>query len=262
VIVLAGDRGRDDPLARAHGVAGKALVPAAGRALLTRVLDTLATMPELHPVRIVAPSAAAFQAAADASRLPRAARQWLAPAGSPAASVAMALEAGVRDDGVVLVTADHPLLKPAWVHALCEGALRDDADVAVALVPWARVAERFPGGRRTRLAFADGAMCGTNLFRLRRPAADAAVRLWRRVERERKRPWRLAAMLGPRLLAGYLTGRLERTRAFELLSRRAGARVTAVLLDDGESAVDVDCTIDLELVERVLHARGDAGGGA
>jgi len=40
-IVLAGDRGPDDPVARAAGVSCKALVPVAGRTMILRVLDAL-----------------------------------------------------------------------------------------------------------------------------------------------------------------------------------------------------------------------------
>ena len=40
-VILAGDRGADDPVARARGTRCKALTPINGRPMLMRVLDAL-----------------------------------------------------------------------------------------------------------------------------------------------------------------------------------------------------------------------------
>src|SRR3546814_7287109 len=63
---------------------------------------------------------------------------------------------------------------------------------------------RYPQSRRTYLTFRDERYSGSNLFILRGPAALRLPELWLRVEQQRKRPWRVAAVFGPLLLLGYL----------------------------------------------------------
>jgi len=62
----------------------------------------------------------------------------------------------------------------------------------------------------------------------------------------------LAAALGPGTLLAYLCGWLTLDAGLARLSRRVGARLGAVLLDDPRAAVDVDSVADFELVERLL----------
>ena len=64
------------------------------------------------------------------------------------------------------------------------------------------------------------------------PDALRAVAFFARAERHRKTPWRLVGALGPALLMGYATGTLGLDAAFTRLSRRTGASLRAVVLDD------------------------------
>jgi GTP:adenosylcobinamide-phosphate guanylyltransferase len=82
-----------------------------------------------------------------------------------------------------------------------------------------------------------------------------AVRFWRGMERNRKKPWRLMAAAGLPTLYRYLRGRLDLAAAFERLSVVSGARVRPVLLAQPEAAIDVDKPEDLALVERILAER-------
>jgi CTP:molybdopterin cytidylyltransferase MocA len=253
-VVLAGDRGPDDPIAARFGVEGKALAPVAGRALLTHVLDALAEVPAIHSVVLVCAGTPAFRQAAAASRMPPRQLVFVSPGDSPSASAAAALAQLPAGDEVLLVTADHPLLQAPWLTGLLAGARTGNAELATALVPLDRVQQRYPRNRRTRLAFADGAMCSTNLFVFRSPRSRQVAELWREVERRRKRPWQLVAWLGAGTLLRYLTGRMTLAHAFAVFSRRAGVAVQPVLLADAEAAIDVDSLDDLVLVERVMAA--------
>lgn len=254
-IVLAGDRGPADPIAAHCGVAGKALAPVAGRPMLVHVLDALAELPGLATVVLVCPRDAAYARAAHATRLPPEKLRLLPAEASPSASAAAALDTLPADSEVLLVTADHPLLLARWLVTLLQEARERRAELGTALVPLQRVQDSYPRNRRTRLAFADGAMCGANLFVFRSPRSRRVAVLWQQLERQRKRPWRMVAWLGAGNLLRYLAGRMTRRRAFELLSARAGVGITAVLLDDAEAAVDVDTLDDLRLVERIVADR-------
>src|SRR3546814_2757467 len=66
---------------------------------------------------------------------------------------------------------------------------------------------------------------GSNLFILRGPAALRLPELWLRVEQQRKRPWRVAAVFGPLLLLGYLLRWFTLDEAMVRISARLGVRV-------------------------------------
>ncbi len=260
VIVLAGDRGTDDPLAKSAGVTGKTLVPVAGQPMLTRVLSGIAGWQGLNRILLVAPFGQDYQSAVDAAGLAADRLLWLEPAGSPSQSVAKALAAADRTRPVLLATGDHPLLSHEWMDQLL--SVNGDADLQAGLVDWEAVMRRFPGSRRTRYRFSDRAICGTNLFVFRSQKADAVVRRWRQVEQDRKRPWRIVSLLGWANLARYLAGRLGLHEAFSALSDRLNVDIRPVLLDDPLCAVDVDSIADLQLVEQVIAEREQARGQA
>lgn len=253
VILLAGDRGPDDPLAQAAGVPGKALVPVAGCALLTRVVTVLSEWPRLGRLIVVAPDHADYRSAVEQANVGQSvALGWVRPRGSLSDSVRTGMEVAQSAIRVVL-TADHALLDRAWLDELLLAAEeRPQAQVLVGVTEWVAVMARFPGSRRTRYRFSDHSICGTNLFALRAQGADRLLNVWLGVERQRKRPWRIVSLLGWRNLAAYLAGRLGLEAAFGALSRRVGIEIIPVRISDPLSAVDVDTRADLELVESVL----------
>ncbi|WP_308238194.1 hypothetical protein [Phenylobacterium sp. J367] len=115
------------------------------------------------------------------------------------------------------------------------------------------VIERDAGGtKRTYLPFTDGGWSGCNLFYLGTPQALKAVDFWKRLEAERKRPWKMAAILGPGALAAFLLRRLTLQGAVEKLGRLAGVRAAAVPSPFGLAAVDVDKPADLDFVRKVV----------
>jgi len=260
IVVLAGDRGPDDPLCQAASVPAKALVPVGGRPVLWRVLDALDSLP-VGGARIVSGPAAAALATAPAlqERLRVGGWQWLAPEPSPASSALAALAQLPAGEPSLLTTGDHALLTPAILDDFRCGAARlshaGDTDLAIGFVSLARVRERFPDARRTALKFRDAEVCTCNLFALLGPAAAGVLDLWRQVERDRKRPWRIVRLLGPVTLIRFLLGRVALDEALERLGRIAGARIRPLLLDDADAAVDVDSVADWQLVERVLTER-------
>ncbi|MDT8450032.1 MAG: nucleotidyltransferase family protein [Wenzhouxiangellaceae bacterium] len=251
VIVLAGDRGPDDPLALDAGVAGKTLVPLHGRPMLDRVMHAVAGLDGVDRTLLVAPDRAEYADAVSAEL------EWrrVDPAAGPAASVERALAALASDQPVLLVTGDHPLVTAGWLEQFRSAALDSGADAVVGVVDHAAVMQRFPDSRRTRYRFADVAVCGTNLYWFGSQRGAAVAGLWRRFEADRKRPWRIVSRLGWWNLARYLAGRLTLAQAMAGLSRRLGLRLAAVFVDDAAAAVDVDSRADRDLVARILAER-------
>lgn len=255
-VVLAGARpGEVDPVARAVGVRFKCLAPLAGRTMVERVVEALAGLPALRHVLLVADPAAGL------ARLPVIARELAtgrlalrAPEATPSASVAAALEEA-REGPLLVTTADHPLLDRPILEAFLGPALSSDAAVVVGLAPEAAVRAAAPASRRTWWRFRDGRFSGANLFLLRGAAARPALAFWRRVEAERKRPWRIVRLLGIVDLLLYLTGRLTLAEAMARASRVLGCPATAVSIPIGTAAIDVDRPEDLALAEAILARR-------
>ncbi|MFC6477754.1 hypothetical protein ACFQDN_16285 [Pseudomonas asuensis] len=82
---------------------------------------------------------------------------------------------------------------------------------------------------------------------------------WRRIEQERKRPWRvITGALGWTAVLRYLAGTLTLEQALSRLSHKLDMRIGAVVLPFAEAAVDVDTPADRQLVETILAERNRA----
>jgi CTP:molybdopterin cytidylyltransferase MocA len=255
-IVLAGDRRRDDPLAVSAGVPGKALVPVGGLAMLGRVLQTLSQWGALGRLIVVAPGTDAYRSVIDASTSGiKISPVLLEPSATLGESILSAIDC-CQTSRCLLLTADHVLLDRDWLETLLEAGGQDNANLYLGLADWHQVTERFPGNRRTRYRFSDFSACGTNLFLLKDlEGVKRILAVWKRVEQERKKPWRIISLLGWKNLTRYLAGRLSVRAAFSSLSEQVGAKIQPVLIDDPLAAVDVDSEKDLVLVEQVLSER-------
>ncbi len=245
-LILAGSRaGVVDPVAAYAGVPHKAMILLQGTTLLARVAAALRgagagriAVSADHPAVLI-----------EAMRL---GLEVIPPAAGPSDSVARGFD--VLGAPLLVTTADHALLEPEWVARFIADA--PAADVAALLARRPEVEAAAPGTRRTWLRFADGSWSGCNLFWLATPQAAAAIGLWREVEADRKRPWRIVRRLGPGLLFRYLTGRLTLATAIRHLGRRAGIEAAVVATPFGLAAVDVDKPADLDLVRQLVDRPG------
>ena len=244
-LVLAGSRGPEDSVAVAAGVSHKAFADVGGAPMLLRVVRALRAAELVDGITIASERPDLIEAVPEFRGI-----RVLPTAAGPSGTV----QAAFRQLGAPLLvtTADHALLQPEWVdHFLSK--LPTDADVSAAVARSEDVEAAAPGVRRTYLKFADGAVSGCNLFYLGAPTAEGAVRFWTRLEAERKRPWRMAMMIGPGVLVDYLARRLTLDAALDLLGRRAGVRAGVVVLPFGQAAIDVDKPDDLALARRLAR---------
>jgi hypothetical protein len=130
----------------------------------------------------------------------------------------------------------------------------EGADLALGVVTRSALMKRMPETRRTWIGFRRGKYTGANLFLLGSPRAMKAIALWREVEQDRKKGWRLLLALGWPGLLGLLRLRtLDQT--LEAMGRKLGVSLRAVRLDDPLAAVDVDKPSDYELVTAILGRR-------
>jgi len=257
VVVLAGRRSAADPLAEAAHVAHRALLEIEGEPMLVRVTRRLLAWPSVEQLLINIDTPELLESIPPLAEARRDGRiRILKSATSPSHSVLESLDAAGLGDGPVLVTtADHALLDDQMLEAFFTPGFAGDADLCVGLVSRRAIEARFPTAKRTYLRFRDDAYSGANLFLFRSPDALRAAQFWRRVENERKQPWRIAKAFGLSSLLLFATRRLTLEAAMARASRVIGAKLEAIALPMAEAAVDVDKIEDLELVREILAAR-------
>jgi GTP:adenosylcobinamide-phosphate guanylyltransferase len=256
-IVLAGDRGPNDPLVEHFEAGGcKALLQVGGVAMLERVLSALQQARSIQDIAIVGPPREQVARNRKISALLQEKLiEWYPPLATPSRSAYQAMQALPVDQPVLLTTADHPLLTAAIVDNFCSASLAQRADVCVGLAPYELVQKAVPAMRKTVLRFKDGEYCGCNLFAFVTPQSRGAAQQWQQVEQQRKSPLRVVRLLGLKAVCQYALGQLTLAAAMAGLSKRLGLRVSAVLLEDAHAAIDVDSIADYELVQKIVAAQ-------
>ena len=246
-LLLAGSRPGTDPFAAAHGTDLKALIPVGGTPMVARPAAALLSSPEIASVRVLAQEPERIGAA-----LPADPRLTVAASG---ATIAATLDAILADPAtrfpLLVTTADHALLDSAMIAEFCDAA--EGADLAIGLVERRRLMARLPGTERTWIKFRGGAYSGANLFALGSRDAAKAVALWRSVEQDRKKGWRLLAALGPALLLGSVLRLRTLDQTLGRIGRRLGLTIRKVELSNPLAAVDVDKPADHSLVTAILE---------
>lgn len=255
-LVLAADRSQADPVAQVADVPCKALAPVGGRPMVLRVLDALRAGTTIRRAVLCGPAWQVVKGQTELRTLLHTDRiEWYAPRSTPSTSAAAVMAALSEADPVLLTTADHALLSAEVVDYFCAQAGKSDDDLVVALACHEVVTAAYPHGRHTAIRLVGGPYCGCNLFALMSPRARTVVNFWRRVESERKRPWRLGAeIFGYLTLLRYLTVGLTLDDVLKKASQRLGLKIGAVVMPFPQAAVDVDKVEDWHLANRVTEA--------
>jgi GTP:adenosylcobinamide-phosphate guanylyltransferase len=258
-VVLAADRGPDDPVAKAAGVSCKSLAPVAGKPMLFHVLEALAESDSINtrilcgPPRSVVNKEHSLDTLIESGKI-----KWFENQATPSASAFHVLQKLPDATPVLLTTADNALLSPRIVDYFCSEAMATNCDVVVGIARHETVMEAYPQTRRTATRLQDDAYCGCNLFAFLTPRSRQAADFWRQVESQRKKPWRMIRILGWTAILRYLLGRLSLDEALERISHRLGFKANAVVLPFPEAAVDIDSVSDWKLVENIRAAtRGE-----
>ncbi len=255
-LILAGARPGLDPVAEAVGVPLKVLAPVGGVPMVERVLHTLKLSQFVEQRVLCGPSWEMVKEQALLHKLVETENiRWVAPQQGPSLSVQSFLEQAPQDLPLLVTTADHALLTVEMVEYFLREARKSQADVAVALVPYALVSKAYPQSKRTVIRFRGGGYCGCNLFFLGQAKAKKLVEFWVAVESERKHPLRLIRRLGWIMLVRYVLGLLSLSDALRELSQRMGLSIKEIILPFPEAAIDVDTPEDLALVEEIVRKK-------
>ena len=248
-LVLAGSRPGRDAFAQSFGTDLKALIPVGGEPMVRRPVRALIESASIGKILILGQAPERIAAA-----LPEDPRIEVGKsAGTIAGTVLGLLDDPATQWPLLVTTADHALLDPAIVDEFCNAAKA--ADVAIGVVERANLLARLPQSQRTWLKFRGGAYTGANLFVLSSPAVRPAIELWRSVEQDRKKAWRILSLLGPAMLLLVALRLVSLDEVMVRLSARLGLTIRAVPLSNPLAGVDVDKAGDHALVEAILAGK-------
>jgi GTP:adenosylcobinamide-phosphate guanylyltransferase len=248
-IVLAGSRPGGDPFAQQFGVELKALIPVANEPMVRRPVRALLGASGVGRIVVLSQWPERLLPA-----LPSDARIESRASDGTIAETLLAL---IGEESVewplLITTADHALLDPETIDEFCGRAT--GSDLAIGVVERGNLMRRLPASKRTWLSFRGGAYTGANLFAMANPRVAPAIELWRSVEQDRKKGWRLVALLGPAVLMGAALRLLTLDAVLGRLSRKLGLTIICVRLSNPLAGVDVDKPEDHALAEAIIAGR-------
>ena len=247
--ILAGSRPGHDAFAHGFGVDLKALIPVAGEAMVRRPVRALLASKNVGQLLVLsqAPDRIAAELEADPRISCRRSKATIA------ATLLDLLDDPQLQWPLLVTTADHALLDTATVDEFVGAAA--GADIAIAVVEHAAMLRRLPQTKRTWLWLRGGGYTGANLFMLNSPAAAPAIALWRSVEQDRKKVWRVLSLLGPVASLGAMLRVVGLDQVMARLSKRLRLTVRAVRLSNPLAGVDVDKAEDHALAEAILKGQ-------
>lgn len=225
--------------------------------MIAHVVRALLNSPEVERVVVLTQEPETFLTRADLGWLASEPRvHWRQSTDSVSDSILTTIEdMGGEGRPFLLTTADHPLLTPDMIAAFLAGAQAEEADIAVGFVESRTLLARYPDNRRTWLKFRGGWYSGANLFYFGSPRVKPALNLWREVEQDRKKVWKLFARFGPLLFLQAALKLVTLQQALATAGRRLGLKVKPVVLNAPEACIDVDKVDDHRLVEAIIAGR-------
>lgn len=248
-IVLAGSRPGPDPFAHQFGTDLKALIAVGGEPMVRRPVRALLGSRNIEQVIVLSQTPDRMS-----DVIPKDPRVSFRESHGTIAETVLNIcsDPGTRWP-LLVTTADHALLDVQTIDEFCSGAA--GSDLAVGVVQREILLHRFPNAVRTWLKFRGGAFTGANLFALSSPNVAPAIQLWRSVEQDRKKGWRLIGQLGPVTLLSAALRLMSIDAVLARLGRKLGLTVRAVRLSNPVAGVDVDKPADHTLVETILAGR-------
>ncbi len=257
LIVLAGDRGANDPLAGALGVPRKGLLPLLKRPMLSYVLEAGQKAKNIHQIYVVANDVDSIKAGLPSNVSSDQAFQFIEGANSPVQTVQKVLQD--IEMPALLVTADNPLLTSETLDDFIEESSSLDGDLAVGFAAKSDVLRDFPDAKRTFIKLGVEGYTGTNMFALKNDNVFHVLGFWRGIEQQRKKALKLVWAFGFWNLIKVLLGFTNLEKAMQDASRVLRAKVQAIVVKDTALSMDVDKVADIAPVERVLAERHQKG---
>ncbi len=245
-VVLAGRRNEKE-LRAVSDAQWEALIPIAGKPMACWVIDALRESKLCSRIIVVGPSEL---------------WEYVGEGGSvvePSEDLIENVRRGAHslqgDRPILVCTSDIPMLTAQAVQAFLQQAETIPAQFHYPVVPREDVERTFPGNKRTYVRLRDGTFTGGNFVLLDPKAARQAIGVAQELVSLRKKPLRLALLVGLRFVVRLLLGQATVAEAERRFSRLLGVEGRAVRLPYPEVGVDVDHPGDVPYCEQEIRRR-------
>ncbi len=254
-IILAGSRPGGDAMADNRGIAVKALIPVAGKAMLAHAAGAILGHKAISKLHVLAQDFQPFHDHPDTRSILGDDRVAAIPSQPTiATSIDDLLGRNEVHFPVLITTADNVLLDKAMIdHFLTASS---SSDIAIAVVERDVLLKRYPASQRTWLKLRGGQYSGANLFYFGSPQARQILRYWAEVEQDRKKGWKILTIFGPWLLFLAVARLLTIDQLADRVGRKLGLQIKIVPMSQADACIDVDKESDLVQAEAILANRG------
>jgi GTP:adenosylcobinamide-phosphate guanylyltransferase len=252
ILVLAGRRSSTlDPMAEAHGVSHKCVVPVAGVPMIERVFRAVDEAYPDAPVFVSIEDPAIIESLPTVRKLRGQGR--LETVDAQHNIVDSVLHAS-RTTGfpLIITTADNVLMTPASLHQLAAEGEAEGADAIVVVARKEDIRAAHPDGQRRFYEFKNGGFSNCNMFWLGSERALRATEAFREGGQFAKKPDRIIKAFGILNLIRFRLGWHTIERMFGFISKRLGVEVRPMIVTDGRLAIDVDNERTHRVAEEIL----------
>ncbi|WP_164117114.1 NTP transferase domain-containing protein [Sphingorhabdus sp. Alg239-R122] len=252
VILLAAQRtGVVNPLAKAHDVSHKCLIPIAGKSLIQRILEILSSHQGCRAIYVLIEPDGEEKIRNAVEKYTRddLPITFITSDENIAASVIKGCNQA--EAPYLVTTADNVLLK----HDSIDQALammNNGADAVAALAEKTDIHAVHPLAQRGFYDFRDGGYANCNLYGLKSNRALDAANIFREGGQFMGNPGRLVRAFGLFNIFLMRFRLVTIDQAFRRMSKRFGVAIRRLPLSDGTQAIDVDNERTYKIVEAVL----------
>jgi NDP-sugar pyrophosphorylase family protein len=243
---------QDDPLAEYTQGKPKAVIPIAGRPMVSYVVHALAGSRYVkHLVIVALDPTLDLQFSVPVEHVP--------DAGGLLANAEAGLQYALNRypdlDAVLMCSSDVPTITSSIIDAYIEECLQTDHDLYYTVVERSVMEARFPESRRSYVHLREGDFAGGDVF-LMRPSLTVSHRdLLRELAAARKSVLRQARMIGLPTFLKLVLRRLSLNEAVQRVSQVLNLYARVVPFTYAEVGMDVDKPFQLEIVRAELEAR-------
>lgn len=243
-IVLAGAK-NNGKLRDASPAEHEALIEIGGRVMVDYVLEALRGCEAVDRLLLVGPEELRRHITTPNVEL-------IGGGSSMIESMRIGLDHVPSEDKVLLVTGDIPLIKAEAIRDFLQRCHESHADIYYPVITRQVSEGYYPGVRRTYVRLTEGVFTGGNLVLLQPVIVRDCHGLIEQAIEMRKKPLKLAQLLGARCFLKLLVNRLSIKEIEDRVEQVMGFKGLAVITAYPEVGIDVDKPCDLELARRVL----------
>ncbi|WP_110954262.1 NTP transferase domain-containing protein [Anaerosinus massiliensis] len=242
-IVLAG--GISKKLSADHAQMYEAFIDIGGKPMLSFILEALQQSKHIAKIIVAGPSNLS-------DRMPL--KQYditFAQSGKTILdTVTSGLKASQSSCKTLIVTVDVPFITTEAIDDFIRQCEEKDGDFYYPIIEKQISEVKFPQAKRTYVKLSDGIFTGGNIFLVNPNIVPQCMLVAEKMIKNRKKPWKLASLLGWGTLIRFILGNLSVDAARNRVSEILGVRGVVILSNYPELGMDMDKISDIELARQ------------